>query len=326
VVGTAALDPFAGDLHADSLFHYVMALDPSSEPIREIGDIFSGELLDLGVNPISWLGGTLAFYVDQDEIWEDIATAGGIEEALENAYLELNDLPVVVYFSVSSPLKLATFLTAVRKLIEETAPEIVEWESRTRGDHKYVCITGDETVDDIALYYATLPEHFVLSLNEDALLRAVERLKARDAATEAGDEVAENALEPWVGRSLAVSVDRNGIHAFQLLFGEDAHETTRNLSWSNLPILNEWTRRFPDRDPVEVHEALWGERLLCPAGGTYVWNEEWQTMESTVCGHPGRPGTDVDWPAILAALQRARAGITFELDGLRAIVELTRDS
>jgi hypothetical protein len=75
-----------------------------------------------------------------------------------------------------------------------------------------------------------------------------------------------------------------------------------------------------------MHEALWGERLVCPAGGEYVWSEEWRTMESTVCGHPGRPGEEIGWPEVLAPILRARAGLTFELDGLRAILELKRDS
>ena len=46
---------------------------------------------------------------------------------------------------------------------------------------------------------------------------------------------------------------------------------------------------LPDRDPVAVHEAAWGATLVDPGGGTYVWNAGWETMESTVFGHPGEP-------------------------------------
>ena len=62
-------------------------------------------------------------------------------------------------------------------------------------------------------------------------------------------------------------------------------------AWSNLPILNEWKRLYPDRDPVELHERVWKIRLICPGGGQYVWNDKYQTMESTVYGHPGEPKT-----------------------------------
>ena len=44
--------------------------------------------------------------------------------------------------------------------------------------------------------------------------------------------------------------------------------------WGNLPILNEWKRLFPDRDPVEVHQQVWQVELVCPGGGKYVWNEK----------------------------------------------------
>ena len=62
----------------------------------------------------------------------------------------------------------------------------------------------------------------------------------------------------------------------------------QQLAWANLPALNEWKRRYPDQDPVKVHERLWQTRLLDPAGGAYVWNERFQTMESTTYGHPVR--------------------------------------
>ena len=60
-------------------------------------------------------------------------------------------------------------------------------------------------------------------------------------------------------------------------------------AWSNLPILNEWKRRYPDQDPVALHEEFWQTRLICPGGGQYVWNDDWQTMESTVYGCPAAP-------------------------------------
>ena len=38
----------------------------------------------------------------------------------------------------------------------------------------------------------------------------------------------------------------------------------QRLAWSNIAILNEWKRLFPDQDPVAVHERLWGVRPVCP--------------------------------------------------------------
>ena len=98
------------------------------------------------------------------------------------------------------------------------------------------------------------------------------------------------------------------------------------LSWSNLPVLNEWKRLFPDRDPVAVHAAVWGVTLVCPGGGKYVWNEKYATMESTVYGHPGQPKAGPPAPPVLSSFTSGDFGLTLENDGLRARVELHRSS
>ena len=66
-----------------------------------------------------------------------------------------------------------------------------------------------------------------------------------------------------------------------------------------------------------MHEAVWGERLACPAGGNYVWNPKWRTMESTVLGHPGEPKPGPDAMAPLRDVKSADFGITFQDGGLR---------
>ena len=54
------------------------------------------------------------------------------------------------------------------------------------------------------------------------------------------------------------------------------------------------------------------------------WQKLWQTMESTVYGHPGNPKSGPPMPATLSVLDLAGAGLTFEENGLRARVELER--
>ena len=98
----------------------------------------------------------------------------------------------------------------------------------------------------------------------------------------------------------------------------------RRRAWDNLPVLNEWKRRYPDRDPLEVHERLWQARLLDPAGGKYVWNERFRTMESTEVGHPGEPKDGPGTPAVMQSLRGAHFGLTFEPDGLRAKASVAR--
>ncbi len=98
----------------------------------------------------------------------------------------------------------------------------------------------------------------------------------------------------------------------------------QDRSWGNLPILNEWHRRFPGQDPVAFHQKHWGVTLLCPGGGKYVWNEAWQTYESTVYGHPGQPRSGPKVPPALSLFRQGEFGLTFENQGVRARAVLTR--
>jgi hypothetical protein len=98
----------------------------------------------------------------------------------------------------------------------------------------------------------------------------------------------------------------------------------QKLCWLNLPILNEWHRRYPDQDPVELHQRFWQRRLVCPGGGEYRWNKAFQTMESTVYGCPAAPGTGPGLPAAIDSIKSASFGLTFEENGLRTSLELRK--
>jgi len=97
------------------------------------------------------------------------------------------------------------------------------------------------------------------------------------------------------------------------------------LAWNNLPILNEWRRLYPDKDPVKLHEELWGAKLICPGGGNYVWNDKWHTMESTALGHPGEPKSGAS-ASPLEQLIGANLGVTFENQGLSAKAVIDRNA
>ena len=57
-----------------------------------------------------------------------------------------------------------------------------------------------------------------------------------------------------------------------------------------------------------------------------MWNETWQTMESSAFGHPGAPKPGPTLPRALARTLRGEFGLEFELDGLRARAVLERDT
>ena len=130
-------------------------------------------------------------------------------------------------------------------------------------------------------------------------------------------------MKPWLGSNLCLQVERKFIDVLQKASQEEYQSHLQLLAWNNLPILNEWKRLYPGKDPVKLHEALWGTKLLCPAGGSYVWDEKWQTMESTVFGHPGEPKVGAATP--LAAVTSANLGVSFENQGLSAKAVLDRN-
>ena len=155
------------------------------------------------------------------------------------------------------------------------------------------------------------------------LKRAVDRQTARRTATKDGKEPPKT-VPDWIGDNMCLRIDGRFLDVFQPLFAENYRQMMQARAWGNLPILNEWKRRYSDKDPVKVHEQFWHRRLVCPGGGEYRWNTEWQTMESTLYGHPGKPKPGPAWPAAFRDVQLGNFGITFEENGLRARVELRR--
>ena len=254
-----------------------------------------------------------------------MARVSWTDEALENLQTEINRVPLVVVFEVKSAVKLAAFLTGLRGFVDGTAPGMVTWTEHEDTGRRFVEIGANEAVgEDISIFYATTPRAWIVSLQREALLRALDRQSSPPAEGQPAD--------PWLGRSVALDLEGRGLSLLELLFEEELLRGVLHNSWSNLPILNEWKRRFPDEDPVLVHQRVFGERLECPGGGGYVWNETWHTLESKVFHHPGEPPAKADLksmnallPGVWRGLARARSGLTFEDEGLRARAEIRRN-
>jgi hypothetical protein len=129
---------------------------------------------------------------------------------------------------------------------------------------------------------------------------------------------------PWLGSNVGLQIDQQTIEYLMKLSAREIQDGMQLRAWGNLPILNEWKRRYPKEDPVAVHRRLWHTELVCPGGGRYEWNEQFQTMESTVYGHPGQPKDGPAVSPVLGGFRFADFGLTFEDQGLRAAVSLER--
>jgi hypothetical protein len=347
----ASIATDGADRHA-ALAQLALALNVQSNTIKQYGNFAQSVVR---ANVLGWIGSSLSLYADPGEFWQQLAEQATAEEAQKYASEHFNDMPMAFYIEVANALKLTAFMTALRAWIDQTAPGMVAWESHTYRDEPYVTITPTERAQANlpnrirpTFYYTFSADGLLFTPNEALLKRYLDRVLVRRAAANgkkaddkqdgdkpkaeggaqrgdkaAADGEADDAPQPWLGESFALQVDGRFIQ--MLLASRDIgyRQEMAMRSWSNLPILNEWHRLYPDRDPVELHEQVWRTRLVCPGGGKYVWNDEWQTMESTVFGHPGHE-TEAEAPNVWGDLLRASFGITFENQGLRARAEATR--
>ncbi|HVX13246.1 MAG TPA: hypothetical protein VHC22_18830 [Pirellulales bacterium] len=324
----AEIEQLDGDRH-DAVAHFILALNRKSEQMQQGASLAAGMVR---VDLLDWLGDWVSVYVDDDpEFWQKLASESDLDRAMQYGMSHLDHLPVGVHVAVRNPLKLAAFMTGLRAWIEQVAPRMTVWESHTYRDEPYVSVGPSERakgtlpdgVGQPHLYYSMSADGLILSFNEKLLQRALDRqIEGREAKKEGKEPQA--AARPWLGSSLCFQFDSKLIGMFDALGGENARQTMQVRSWGNLPILNEWHRRYPDRDPVKLHEEFWQTRLVCPGGGQYVWNDDWQTIESTVYGHPGQPKTGPANPLPLRGISGGNFGLTFEKQGLRAQAVIDR--
>ncbi len=321
------LAPDSGDPH-DALAHAVLAINKRSPTVQRHGNFAAGMMASARVDPLGWLGESVAVYFDDDPLWNELANVPH-DQRDEFFRKNIGRIPVAVVAEVESSLKLTAFLTAVRAFIEQTVPGMTHWESLTYGDEPYVKITPsakarreEDELERLAVYYSASGESLIVTLSEDLLKRALDRRIARRAAKQEGTAV--EAEPAWLGESLCLKADAKAVHVISMLSAEDYQLAMQKRAWANLPILNEWKRRYPDRDPAELHGRVWKVRLIDPAGGRYTWNAKWQTMESSVYGHPGEPKRGPATPPLVSGITGGSFGVTFEKDGLRARVKLSR--
>jgi len=282
----------------------------------------------LTVKPLAWLGESVALYLDDSPFWEELpADREDFEDFMEKNF---HRLPVAFHAEVRNSLKLTAFLTGLRAMIESSAPGMTVWEVLSHSDQPYVKVSpsaqarADEPdMPDLAVCYAASGDSLVVTLDEGLLRRAIDRRLARRQARDEAPHVPEGE-KAWLGTSMCLRVTRKVLDIAQVLVDDDYRATMRRRAWGNIPILNEWHALYPDRDPVEIHEELWQTRLVCPGGGTYEWNEAYQTMASTAYGHPGEPKDGPPWPEAVRDVLSGNFGLTFEPQGLRARAVLER--
>jgi hypothetical protein len=312
----------AGDPHTNALARLAFAINTQSKPVQDAGSFVGNMAPGLKANFLSWLGQSIALYADDDPFWSDLMAATNSDRFMEQSYARL---PVALHCEVKSALGVAAFLTSLHAFADQSAPKMTTWQNLEYNGQAYVKVAAaksssqSERGEDWSVFYAVTPDSLTVTLSEALLKRALNRQAARsdtNAIVTAG--------RPWLGSNVCFQVEQKFLNVLLKSTHDDYQTHLQTLAWNNLPILNEWKRLRPAEDPVQWHEKIWGVKLLCPGGGAYVWNEKWQTMESTVFGHPGEPKTG-SFTSPLDALLDANFGVTFENQGLNARAVLNRN-
>jgi hypothetical protein len=321
----AKIAPDAGDPH-DALVHFILAINTKSSMFGMANNIIA--TASHGVT-LGWLGSSVAVFVDDDPVWAELAKVPS--DKLQKTFPEyIGRLPIAIRAEVSNGLRLTAFLAATRAYIEQTSPGMTVWESLTYKDQPYVKVVPTERakgqtkeLENIAVYYVASGDALLVTLNENVMKRAIDRQLAREA-NKKDKSAPVVAAKPWLGSNVGIQLDRRAVDIFSGVNRDEQQYAMQARAWSNLPILNEWKRLYPDSDPVKVHEQVWKIRLICPGGGSYVWNDKYQTMESTVYGHPGEPKVGPIVASAMSEFSTGNFGLTFEQKGLRARVSLEK--
>jgi len=341
VVEGTSLRRGVGDPH-DALLQVVLAVN--EQTIKSLNGLAAFALQGRGYpscNILECFTGTVSLWVDDDPSLKDLAKrldaerrAGG-NMPWQWAPLALQ-LPVGARFEVTSGLKLTKFLLGLRTFIEETSPGMFRWELRTYREHTYTKVSlgdarqnvpqGDadlaRQLEQVAIYYTTSGDALMIALREDVLRHAIDRSIVARAAKADGKPAAPR-NNAWTGKQVGVHVDKELLRLLSDLAGDDYQNKMQEICWGNLPILNEWKRRYPDQDPLRLHQRLWQARLVCPGGGNYVWDPAWQTYTSTVYGQPAAPKQGPAIPPLLQTFRSGDFGLKFEDRGLRARISFS---
>ena len=330
VTSGAKIKPGAADPH-DALIQFVTAVNIHSPTFRQGTNLLTN-MMQGTADPLGWLGEWATVYVDDDPFWDELAKQTDPADREKFLFSNLSRMPIAIECEVTSPLRLTAFLVGVRGLIEQTVPGMVVWEPRTYYGQAYVVLGPSEAakkmegfpgneIKELTICYAITPDGLLVTLSETLLKRAIDRQAARRKDKAEGKSPA---ARPWLGSSVCFQVSPKAIALANGIFDRGLAAEMQARAWNNLPVLNEWHRLYPDRDPVALHEQFWQTRLVCPGGGRYVWNDRLGTMESTVYGSPAEPKPGPDAATLFHGLRGLNFGLTFEAQGLRARVEVER--
>ena len=263
----AVLGPKDGDPHPGAPVQFGLALGRDSWIFKD-GASLANAVLPGMTDPLGWVGDDA--YLWLDDAPEFYAEAAASEDPEEFVRDNIHRLPFGIRIESTSPLRLAAVITGLRGLVDTSAPGLVDFETREYDERPYVAILPRDLEDMIdaplAFYYATLPDAFVLTMEEGVLQRALARHKARRNDDDTSAEQPE-----WLGESAAIHLAPGFQAGVEALFGNDWSRERRTLAWQALPILDEWHRRAASPTPLLSTPSSGASPCAAPAAANTFW-------------------------------------------------------
>ncbi|MCL2118501.1 MAG: hypothetical protein FWH27_08760 [Planctomycetaceae bacterium] len=138
---------------------FIIAINPESQQFRRNANL--AEQMAGGVS-LGWIGNHATVFFDDDPFWLELLDASQKNYmAIPTNFLltegNITRLPIGVEVASSNPLRLATFLTGLRGMVEQSAPGLTQWEALQYRDVPYVKISprddgGMGIPDNFAIY------------------------------------------------------------------------------------------------------------------------------------------------------------------------------
>ena len=268
--------------HYDIPMQFIAALNTNSKIFQDGEE--SAQQLDERFT-LSWIGNFFSVYFDEDPFWE--ALAKHIEQYRDDEDFDPASVdgglavPVVLEIDSADKEKLVDFIDSATEAMIAFSLGSFTVRRLKHGEIPYLSLRERNTGSfggKLSLFIAVEEKRLLVSLNENTLKRALDRRSEIKAE--------------WLGTNLGMKLDARAVGVLDMFLKSSLDtETQRNVArYRELFAL--YKLRYPQVDAIEIHERLFGERLLKP--------------EEIVC------------PSPLTGIQTAEFGITFENGGLRA--------
>jgi len=318
----STLSKQACDAHAGALLQFALSVNAKN---MEPPSRFASSLVQYLVDE-EYLGNSLEVYLDDDPLWAELAKLSP-DELRTRLEKRCPNLPLAIRIGVKDSQAAVKGNIDKAGRLEVLVTAFLGFSKRTIETHRgvrYVNLVNERDNGFILpnLYLTVCGDALTVTLNERTLKNSIDRSLGEQPALKAQQKEVYLPLE--LGKQAILHVDAKAFELMDTVSVTPRQREIQNLAWSNIPILNEWRRLYPEQDPVELHARLWKTRLVCPGGGKYVWNDEWQTMESTAFGHPAQPKSGPLPSLASLGIRAADFGLTFVDGGLRARVEIQR--